>query len=210
MKVKVCGMGDAQNILALQERIQPDWMGIICYPPSPRYVPTTAAAAIKATDLPKVGVFVNASLAEIQEKIEAFGLSVLQLHGEETVAEVAQIKQVTGLTVFKVLSVKEEMDWRELEGYLPYVDYFLFDTFTTQYGGSGKQFNWEVLIDYPFEKPFLLSGGIGLDNIHAVKLLVQRLPQLAGIDVNSKFEIRPGFKDIDMLASMKDLLEQQE
>ena len=203
-------MGDAQNIRELKQRIQPDWMGIICYPPSPRYVPTSAAEAIKAIDLLKVGVFVNASLAEIQEKIAAFGLSVLQLHGEETVDQVAQIKQVTDLAVFKVLSVKEEMDWQALEGYLPYVDYFLFDTFTVQYGGSGKQFNWELLLNYPFDKPFLLSGGIGLDNIHAVKLLANRLPQLAGIDVNSKFEIRPGFKDIEMLVSMKDLLNQKE
>jgi phosphoribosylanthranilate isomerase len=209
MKIKVCGMADPQNMIDLERQIKPDWMGIICYPLSSRYVSSASGEEIKKIGLPKVGVFVNANIAEIAEKIDAFGLQVLQLHGDESVEEVSAIKEAMGLPIFKVFSIKDEVDWNQLEPFLPYVDYFLFDTFTPQYGGSGRQFNWEILMDYPYEKPFLLSGGIGLDNIHAVKLLHQRFPKMEGIDVNSKFEIRPGYKDINMLQSMCEILNQE-
>jgi phosphoribosylanthranilate isomerase len=209
MKIKVCGMADPQNMIDLERQIKPDWMGIICYPLSSRYVSSASGEEIKKIGLPKVGVFVNANIAEIAEKIDAFGLQVLQLHGDESVEEVSAIKEAMGLPIFKVFSIKDEVDWNQLEPFLPYVDYFLFDTFTPQYGGSGRQFNWEILMDYPYEKPFLLSGGIGLDNIHAVKLLHQRFPKMEGIDVNSKFEIRPGYKDINMLQSMSEILNQE-
>jgi phosphoribosylanthranilate isomerase len=209
MKIKVCGMADPQNMIDLERQIKPDWMGIICYPLSSRYVSSDSGEEIRKIGLPKVGVFVNANIAEIAEKIDAFGLQVLQLHGDESVEEVSAIKEAMGLPIFKVFSIKDEVDWNQLEPFLPYVDYFLFDTFTPQYGGSGRQFNWEILMDYPYEKPFLLSGGIGLDNIHAVKLLHQRFPKMEGIDVNSKFEIRPGYKDINMLQSMCEILNQE-
>jgi phosphoribosylanthranilate isomerase len=203
MKLKVCGMRDPENIRKLLDQIQPDWMGLIFHPPSPRLVDGIHADFIKQLKVRKVGVFVNAEISDIEEKIESFGLTTLQLHGEETVYEVSKIKGKTGLEIFKVFSVNDSIDWNLLEGYLPFVDYFLFDTFTKSYGGSGKTFNWELLIGYPFEKPFLLSGGISLDHIEAITNLQSKVPQMKGIDINSKFEIEPGFKNLALIEEFK-------
>jgi phosphoribosylanthranilate isomerase len=79
------------------------------------------------------------------------------------------------------------------------VDYFLFDTSTESYGGSGKVFDWEILLDYPFDKPFLLSGGLSADHLPSIRKLKSKLPQLAGLDINSRFEIEPGVKDLALV-----------
>jgi phosphoribosylanthranilate isomerase len=83
------------------------------------------------------------------------------------------------------------------------IDYFLFDTFTEAYGGSGKTFNWEILLDYPFEKPFLLSGGLGLENVAAIKALNSKIPQMVGVDINSRFEMEPGMKNLDLISRFR-------
>lgn len=203
MKLKVCGMRDPENIRELLDQIQPDWMGLIFHPPSPRFVDNTHADFIQGLKINKVGVFVNNDVSDIQEKIERFGLTTLQLHGEETVDEVSKIKEKTRMEIFKVFSVHDSIDWNIMEAYLPFVDFFLFDTFTRLYGGSGKTFNWQLLIDYPFEKPFLLSGGISLDHIDALIDLQSQAPQMKGIDINSKFEIEPGFKNLALIEEFK-------
>lgn len=203
MKLKVCGMRDPDNARSLVDEIQPDWMGLIFYPKSPRFVEDKSSAEIKTIPVDKVGVFVNASIGEILEKIALFDLKAVQLHGGETVAFVQELRQKTNVKIFKVFSVNEEIDWKSMEPYLENIDYFLFDTFTEGYGGSGKTFNWETLLDYPFEKPFLLSGGLGLENIDAIKALNARIPQMAGVDVNSKFEMEPGLKNLDLINSFK-------
>lgn len=200
MKLKVCGMREPDNIRELIDQIQPDWIGLIFHPPSPRFVESMHADFIKELNVRKVGVFVNAELSDIEEKIQSFGLTTLQLHGEETVDEVSKIKEKTGLEIFKVFSVNDTIQWDLLEAYLPFVDYFLFDTFTKSYGGSGKTFNWQLLQDYPFEKPFLLSGGLSLDQTEEIKNLQSQVPQMKGIDINSKFEIDPGLKDVRLIS----------
>lgn len=192
-----------ENIMELVDQIQPDWMGLIFHPPSPRFVDSMHADFIKGIKVRKAGVFVDAEISVILEKIESFGLTTLQLHGQETVEKVKEIKEKTGLEIFKVFSVNETIQWDLLKGYMPLVDFFLFDTFTKSYGGSGKTFNWQLLKDYPFEKPFLLSGGISLDHIEAIKSLKSQTPQLAGIDINSKFEIKPGLKDVSLIEKFK-------
>jgi len=206
MKLKVCGMRDPENVRQLYDQINPDWMGLIFYPLSPRYVDDIYADALKDIPITKVGVFVDVDWREIQDKVSAFALSILQLHGKESADQVKRIKEQIGLPIIKVISVNDKMDWKELEAYLPYVDYFLFDTFTQAYGGSGKTFNWELLLGYPYEKPFLLSGGISLEHVELITGLLPKIPQMAGIDVNSKFEIEPGLKDIDMIYRLKSLL----
>ncbi|WP_373493054.1 phosphoribosylanthranilate isomerase [Aquiflexum sp.] len=202
MKLKVCGMREPDNIRELIEQIQPDWMGLIFHPSSPRFVDSNEDY-IKALEIRKVGVFVNADIADIAEKIHSFGLTTLQLHGKETVDEVRKIKEKSGLEIFKVYSVNDSIQWELVECYLPYVDYFLFDTFTKSYGGSGKTFNWQLLLDYPFEKPFLLSGGISLDHIVPIQNLQSQVPQMKGIDINSKFEIEPGYKNLALIKEFK-------
>lgn len=196
-------MRESANFQKLLDQVQPDWMGLIFYPASPRFVDDIQADWIRDTEIRKVGVFVDASLSEIADKVQKFGLSTIQLHGDESVEEVGEIKEKSGLEVFKVFSINKYIDWRHLDGYLPYVDYFLFDTFTHAYGGSGKTFNWQIILDYPFDKPFLLSGGLTLGHLDAIRDLKSKVPQLTGLDINSKFEIEPGLKDIDLVSEFK-------
>lgn len=196
-------MRESANVQKLLDQVRPEWMGLIFYPASPRFVDDIQADWIRDTDIRKVGVFVDASFTEIAGKIQKFGLSTVQLHGDESVEEVREIKEKTGLEVFKVFSIDKNIDWKHLEGYLPHVDYFLFDTFTHAYGGSGKTFNWQTLLDYPFDKPFLLSGGLSIGHGEAIMELQSKIPQLSGIDINSKFETEPGLKDIDLVSLFK-------
>ena len=199
-------MRESSNVKSLVETIQPDWMGLIFYPASPRYVDDIQADWIRETEIRKVGVFVDAPASDIYDKIQKFGLDTLQLHGKESVDEVKRLKEKTRLEIFKVFSIDQNINWIKLEAYLPHVDYFLFDTFTNAYGGSGKTFNWEILLYYPFDKPFLLSGGLDVGHVEAIKELKSKIPQLAGVDINSKFEIEPGLKDIDLVRKFKNLI----
>lgn len=207
MKLKVCGMRNPDNVRELLDQVSPDWMGLIFHPSSSRFVTDEYAAFMKGIAVKKVGVFVNSSLNNILKKIKDFDLSTLQLHGNESAEEVKEIKENTGREIFKVYAVQEEIHWSSLEPYLPHVDYFLFDTFTKAYGGSGRAFNWDLLLDYPFETPFLLSGGISLEHIEAVRDIHQKVPQMEGVDINSKFELEAAFKDIESIKRFKTALE---
>ena len=199
-------MRESANVNNLLDQVQPDWMGLIFYPASPRFVDDIQADWIRETAINKVGVFVDAPLSEIVEKIQKFGLSTVQLHGEESAELAKGIKGKTGLEIFKVFSIDQKINWNKLEEYLPHVDYFLFDTFTHAYGGSGKTFDWQILLDYPFDKPFLLSGGLNIGHVEAIKDLKSKIPQLSGLDINSKFEIEPGLKDLDLVKKFKNLI----
>lgn len=208
MKLKVCGMREPNNAKDLVTKVQPDWMGLIFYPPSPRFVLPTHAEGIRDLSVKKVGVFVNADLDTIKENIDLFGLETLQLHGGEDANTVKRIKEETQLEIFKVFSVGASFSWGNLSEYLPYVDYFLFDTFTKDYGGSGKVFDWGILKDYPYEKPFLLSGGIDISMINEIKNLKQTVSQLAGVDINSRFETTPGIKDVEKVGRFWERLDE--
>ncbi len=203
MKLKVCGMREAENVSDLIVKVKPDWMGLIFYPLSPRYVDPMYADSLGSFMIRKTGVFVDAELGFIKDKIEHFGLQTIQLHGAESSDKTQQIKNETGLEVFKVFSVAQDIRWDKLEAYVSHVDYFLFDTFTKQYGGSGKAFNWKLLKEYPFDKPFLLSGGISVEHSPDLLALQKEVPQFVGIDINSKFEIEPGLKDIGLIQKFK-------
>lgn len=206
MELKVCGMREPENIRSLISEVNPDWMGLIFYPKSPRYVSDEQAAELKGQPVKKVGVFVNESEAEIQRKVDQFGLSAIQLHGNESMEFVKKLSQKTDAELWKVVSVGDEIDWKSMEGYLPFVSKFLFDTATTAHGGSGKRFDWKVLETYPFDKGFLLSGGLDGQSAEEVLALQQQIPQLQGVDLNSKFEDAPGVKNIEKLKNFKSLL----
>lgn len=203
MEIKVCGMREPENIRSLISEIGPDWMGLIFYPRSPRYVPDEKAGQLKEISIKKVGVFVNESEVEILRKIDQFGLSAVQLHGKESVDFVQNLSEKTNTELWKVISVETEIDWKSLEGYLPFVSKFLFDTATAVHGGSGKRFEWDILKTYPFHKGFLLSGGLDEQSAEEVLALRQQVPQLQGVDLNSKFEDAPGVKNIDKLNRFK-------
>ncbi|SIO18244.1 phosphoribosylanthranilate isomerase [Algoriphagus halophilus] len=203
MKVKVCGMRDSDNVQQLLQEIKPDWMGLIFYPKSSRYVSAELSEELKNTEVSKVGVFVNESIETILSTIEEFNLSVIQLHGSESPAYVSELNAKTDKRIWKVVSVAEEIDWEYLREYVDLVEYFLFDTATPAHGGSGKKFNWTVLESYPFEKGFILSGGLDEDSAKEILDLAKKLPQLKGVDLNSKYEDAPGVKNIGKLRNFK-------
>lgn len=201
MRIKVCGMRDPDNIQSLIQEVNPDWMGLIFYSKSSRYVSDDSADSIQKADVPKVGVFVNEPIEFVLNKIEEFNLSAIQLHGEESAEYVRELKLKTGKKLWKVISVGETIDWESLRDYVGLIEYFLFDTATAQHGGSGKRFNWQVLEKYPFEKGFILSGGLDEESASEILALAGKMPQLAGVDLNSKFEDSPALKNIEKLKS---------
>jgi phosphoribosylanthranilate isomerase len=131
------------------------------------------------------------------------------LHGGESIELVQELKATTEVEVWKVISVGEDIAWKAMEPFVPHVDRFLFDTASASKGGSGKQFDWGLLEDYPFEKGFMLSGGLTAAHVAAIRDLADRIPQLLGVDVNSGFELAPGLKDISALQAFKQELSNQ-
>lgn len=203
MEIKVCGMRELENIQRLVSEVKPDWMGLIFYSKSPRFVSDAKAEELKEIPVKKVGVFVNETEEEILRKADDFNLSAIQLHGNESVDFVKSLSEKTDCELWNVVSVGVEIDWKSLEGYVPFVSKFLFDTATSAHGGSGKKFDWAILETYPFNKGFLLSGGLDEECIDEVLALRQRIPQLQGVDLNSKFETAPGLKNIEKLTRFK-------
>lgn len=189
--------------------LQPDYMGFIFYEKTPRYF----NAEIPQIDdtIKKTGVFVNASVDYILEKVKKHKLQAVQLHGGESAEFCQELKIIFAgmdrMEIIKVFSVKEEFDFSELQEFEESVDYFLFDTKGKTKGGTGETFNWELLKDYPSSTPFFLSGGIGLEEIEDIKKLQKHFEQQGksevfyAIDVNSKFEKQPGIKDLEKLAT---------
>lgn len=197
MKLKICGMKYPDNILEVGSLL-PDYMGFIFWEKSARYFDGEMPNLPKS--IQKVGVFVNASFEEILQKIEKYNLQAIQLHGDESVAFCENFKKNApkAIEVIKVFSILDTFDFTELKPFESVCDYFLFDTKGKLPGGNGTTFDWKVLENYPSTKPFFLSGGIGLEEIEAVnEILKTNLPVYA-IDVNSKFEIEPGLKNIEL------------
>ncbi|MEL6653777.1 MAG: phosphoribosylanthranilate isomerase [Bacteroidota bacterium] len=204
--LKVCGMRHTDNIEALVEQVQPDYMGLIFNEKSPRHAEQIADAEyLRSLKGPKkTGVFVNADSDYVERQIERFGLDALQLHGQES-PEYCERFAKQDLEIIKVFSVGNGFDFGRLAPYEEIVDYFLFDTKGKQPGGNGVVFNWEILEDYPSDTPFFLSGGISLEDKD--RFAERLFPQLYAIDVNSRFEIEPGRKDIEQLAILKQYLD---
>jgi len=212
MKIKVCGMRDPQNIKSLAE-LSPDYMGLIFYPASKRYlsdpdksVLNSLPASIKLT-----GVFVDEQEEEVVQKVINYGLSAVQLHGEESplYCENLRIKLKNSLPDIKIDLIKAfgvftGFDFSTLEVYNEVVDYFLFDTKTSEHGGSGIVFDWTILDQYVGEKMFFLSGGLSPENIDGIFNLVTK--KIYALDLNSKFEIEPGLKNIESLRSVFQLI----
>ena len=196
-------MRDAENIHAV-DGLPIDLMGFIFWPKSSRYV--SERPSYLPTHCKRVGVFVDATIDEIKQKVEEYHLDFVQLHGHETPEYIQQLRPFCGdsIAIIKAISVSNSKDIATYKNYKGLVDYFLFDTKCTCMGGSGQQFDWSVLADYDGNTPFLLSGGIGPDDAERVKdYLTSQLSPLTshcvGIDLNSKFEVEPALKDINKL-----------
>lgn len=200
LKIKVCGMKHSVNREAV-EKLPVDWLGFIFYPQSKRFIGETPEPGLFNTDKPKVGVFVNENAFEIMALAKNFGFSMVQLHGKEN-PQTCRMLKTQGLKIIKAFSVNENFDFETTLPYERVADFFLFDTKTTLYGGSGQKFDWKLLDNYTGHIPFLLSGGIGPDD--AEEILKINHPKLTGIDVNSGFEDQPGIKNIEKLEKFID------
>jgi phosphoribosylanthranilate isomerase len=208
MKIKICGMREAANLLAVAD-FDPDFLGFIFYRKSARYVGDTLNP-VQVRSLPsaiaKVGVFVDADLAEVRATNCAYTLDYVQLHGHET-PEYCQQARAAGLHVIKAFAVGETFDFTSLAAYEASCDYFLFDTKGALPGGNGTAFDWQLLAGYTGTTPFLLSGGLGPANLAA--LLNFHHPQLVGFDFNSHLETAPGMKDVVATRALLQQLHQQ-
>jgi phosphoribosylanthranilate isomerase len=182
------------NILEVSQLL-PDYLGFIFYEKSSRFFEGEIPEIPKS--IKKVGVFVDATLEEIKSKIEKYKLNAVQLHGKEDAHFCEKLKK-ENIEIIKVFSVLDEFDFDLLKPFELNCDYFLFDTKGKLHGGNGVTFNWQILEKYNSKKPFFLSGGIGIVEIEKIKKL--NLPIFA-LDVNSKFEIEPGLKNTELLAT---------
>ncbi|WP_192820689.1 phosphoribosylanthranilate isomerase [Rufibacter sp. LB8] len=204
LKIKVCGMKYSENLEELLE-LQPDYVGFIFYDKSPRCVAGQEEEIAAATkpDVTKVGVFVDEKKEVIQQKVDSFGLGMVQLHGHESSQFCGELKDA-GLTVMKAFRIGEDFDFEPLKAYAGVCDFFLFDASGPSPGGNGVRFNWQMLERYDLDVPFFLSGGIDVEHLQEIKALHH--PKLFGLDLNSKFEISPGLKNIHRLKEfMEDL-----
>lgn len=216
LKIKVCGMRDADNIRAVTA-LDIDFLGFIFYPKSPRYTPkaipetelmTNTATASRRNDMvmrkpQRVGVFVDETPQAIITHIYNDQLDYVQLHGHELPEMIDHLKRAVisdnhhSLKVIKAFSISKPDDLLQTKAYEGIADLFLFDTPTESYGGSGKKFDWQMLQAYDGHTSFLLSGGIGPEDIERIRTFEH--PHCIGIDLNSRFETAPGIKDVEAL-----------
>jgi phosphoribosylanthranilate isomerase len=212
MNIKVCGITDMKQLQQL-EAMNIDFAGFIFDRNSPRYAGDKLSKEIKNADfdLKKVGVFVNPSYSDILDAIEDFGLDVVQLHGEETPEFCSDLNEdVEVIKVFHIGEHTKSID-KLVAPYDEACDYYLFDTAPSSSqkdggvaapkGGTGKQFDWSILEKSKIEKPFFLSGGIGVSDLAKIKAL--KHPDFYGVDINSKVESEPGVKDMSLVLQFK-------
>jgi len=226
MKLKICGMKHVENIQQVAN-LQPDYLGFIFYDKSKRNFEGIIPEFYNS--IKKTGVFVNEYVEIVISLVEEYRLDAIQLHGDESVDFIINLKRQLAenralfieenktikkkknqhyiskkeVEVIKVFGIKDEFNFDVLKPYLEVVDFFLFDTKGKERGGNGIKFDWSVLEKYPFDKPFFLSGGIGLEDVSEVQKIRKSNLPIYGLDVNSKFESKPGVKEIEALKKFK-------
>lgn len=197
LEIKICGNKERDNLKEVCS-LNPDYVGFVFYNKSQRYVSKPdQIIKLEHCKAKRVGVFVNANEQEIRRTVIEFKLDIAQLHGDETPEFMAKINDF--IPVFKAFQINNNFNFNKLSNYLSACNRFLFDTTSTHYGGSGKKFDWNLLDSYKYEVPFILSGGIEENDVDQIMKIKNSM--LAGVDLNSKFEIRPGVKDIGKLSS---------
>jgi len=205
MRIKVCGMTRPEQVMQLDE-LGVEFAGFIFYPKSPRYVFShmrkEQLKKLKGQQINKVGVFVNTPADEVLQLVDECGLYLVQLHGDESPRYCEKISNY--VTVVKAFRLREGENilWRAKD-YQDVCDMFLFDTEGAGYGGTGKKFNWNILKGEKVRKPFFLSGGIQPEDVELLKEFANDpvAKDLFAVDINSKFEIAPGLKNIDIISA---------
>ena len=190
-------MREPGNISRVVSAGHPDFLGFIFYPPSKRFVgfePLPEVRAVVPDAVTKVGVFVDETPEKVLLTSQRWDLQAVQLHGNESPEFCAQMQR-SGLIVIKAFSIDESFDFGAMEAYANSCDFFLFDTKSPLPGGSGQKFNWHLLSNYQLNVPFFLSGGIGPEDVNAIRELSH--DRFFGVDVNSGFETSPAMKDVE-------------
>ena len=224
MKIKVCGMREAENISELI-KLKPDYMGFIFYGKSKRFVTNFPEIEIPS-EIKKVGVFVNESIEDIIEIVEENKLDAIQLHGNESPEYCNQLRHSIWVTersrsnnsdevistslnhrikIFKAFSIDDDFDFSKTDAYQKVCDFLLFDTKGKDYGGNGVKFNWQILDNYKGDLPYMLSGGITKYDSQAILSFLSRQgsKKCIGIDINSGFELKPALKNIEDIKEFK-------
>ena len=200
MKIKICGMKNPDNIQAVAD-LYPDYLGFIFYEKSKRYVLDTnrkdfADFMLSATvPTQKVAVFVNEDIKSLIRTASEFDITTIQLHGEES-PEYCEHLRLLGFTIIKAFGIHASFDFSILNEYADVCDYYLFDTASKEYGGTGLHFDWNLLKQYDNSKPVFISGGLDVDDIATVYDLLKDI-RIQALDFNSKLEVQPGLKALD-------------
>lgn len=210
MEIKVCGMKYQDNIKSVAA-LQPDYLGFIFYDKSKRRFHEEIPSV--SDDIKKVGVFVNAEESYIEKMVNRYKLDGLQLHGDEPSSFCAKLRKTfgPGMVIIKAFSMSDNFDFNTLNDYTTDCDYFLFDTKGKERGGNGTLFDWKILEQYQLQKPYFLSGGIGLSAIEPLKEFL-KMPVASlcqAVDLNSRFESSPGMKKIEELEEFIDLISKE-
>ena len=195
LKLKVCGMREATNIAEVGA-LRPDYMGFIFVPSSPRFIGESLHPEQIELDssTQRIGVFKDAPLSDVVRRYRAFRLHGIQLHGAETYEYMQSLKdELPSALIIKAINVQNSHDLSSLSAREGLPDIFLLDGRSP---GSGKPFEWDLLAHYKAPVPFIVAGGVGVDNIPELLTLANRFPRMVGIDINSKVESAPGVKDI--------------
>ena len=201
-EIKVCGITHQSAEI---DRLEVDYIGHIFWPKSLRYAKAALTNELSSlSNAKRIGVFVNASLKEIKQSVHEFKLDGVQLHGTEPASFLAELKiSIPELILFKAVAVDNHTPLDELAHFEGLADRLVFDTKGALPGGNGFHFDWNQLEQYQSSVPFLLSGGIGPEDLSAISTFIQTVnhPQFSGVDLNSRFELGPGIKDIQKLAN---------
>jgi phosphoribosylanthranilate isomerase len=208
LRVKVCGMRDKENIIQLVQ-LPIDYIGFIFYSGSPRYAGTKIEPSILRnipSHIQKVGVFVNSTIEETSNIANENDIEILQLHGNETPEYCNELSE-KGFTIIKSFSIKNYDISKKITDYRFSCNYYLFDAPTKEYGGSGQKFDWKILEQQKIYLPFFLSGGIAPGDEEIIKNL--NIDGLHAIDLNSRFEIEPGIKNIELIKNFIEKIKKQ-
>lgn len=201
MRLKVCGITQEEQMNQLAD-VGATFGGFIFYPKSPRYALRTMTTnqIKKENNINKVGVFVNATVDEVLQMVDECRLHIVQLHGDETPKYCEKIADYISVVKAFRVSETDNIGWR-IQEYMNVCDMFMFDTEGVGYGGTGKKFNWDMLNNTVVGKPYFLSGGVEPTDTERLKLFEEK-PEgkaLFAVDINSKFEIAPGIKDMELI-----------
>lgn len=198
VKIKICGLREPDNILAVAA-CRPDFIGLIFYSKSPRFVGYDFVLPQLPEGIRKVGVFVNEDPGLVSYEVRNYGLDLVQLSGTETPEDCRDVKK-SGAGIIKVFHIGPDFKFNQTDAFADVCDYFLFDTRSEGWGGSGKSFDWSLLSRYAGRIPFFLAGGLTPENAAAARSL--KHPMFCGLDFNSGVEVRPGFKDISLIKNV--------